>query len=259
MKKLLDIINLSVNYGTKINVLDNISFSIKSKQITAIIGESGSGKSTIAKAILNLLCKKTTNISGKILYKNKLLNDKTKWNNIYGNEIAIIFQNPAAYLNPIVKIEKQFVETLLNNQNINKKDAKNLAHKMLIKMNLNQTAKILNSYPYELSGGMIQRVMIAMIISLKPKLLIADEPTSALDIVTQKQIIKELINLKDELDTSIIFITHDISIASSIANNVIVLKDGKIVEQGSRDEVFLNSKHVYTKKLITCVIKVEEA
>ena len=254
---LLKVDSLSVNYGTEGDTLKHVSFDIAYGEVVGIIGESGSGKSTIARAILNILPKNTTSLDGSIIYKNKCLNTFTEkeWRAIRGREIAIIFQNPSHYLNPIVKIKKQFIETITCNKKISKNKALEIAKHQLSQMNLTHVDKILNSYPFELSGGMLQRVMIAMIFAIEPKLIIADEPTSSLDVITQNIIVRELLRLKEELKTSIIFITHDLSLASHIADKVIVIKEGEIVETGIKNEVLKNPKHQYTQQLIDSVFK----
>lgn len=169
---------------------------------------------------------------------------------IRGKEICMILQNPMTSFDPLYTVENQMIETFLEHKKITKDEAKNLAKESLEKMRLKDIENILKKYPHELSGGMLQRIMIAIAIALKPKLIIADEPTTAIDSLNQKDILEEFIILKKEVNASLIFVTHDLGILSYIADNLIVLKDGEIVESGTTKEIISNFKHEHTKFLI---------
>ena len=260
LDKLLKVTDLTISYGGGVDAINNINFSLGYNEVIGIVGESGSGKTTLIRTILNLLPEIAEISSGKILYKDRLLSElnSEEWIKVRGNEIAAIFQNPSSYLNPIMKIKKQFIETIRANIKSSKKDATDIAVRMLKKMNLKDVGKIMDSYPFELSGGMLQRVMIAMVIALEPKLIIADEPTSALDVINQKRIIDELMMLKTDYNTSMIFITHDISIAAYVSDYIIVMKSGKIVEMDSKENLILRPKHQYTRQLLSNIVELED-
>ena len=254
MKPILQIDSLGIRYDNKRDILSGVSFSLESSEVLAIIGESGSGKTTLARAILNTLPYSAVVTSGTIKYKNLDILKQKEYSSLYGKEISAIFQDPSSYLNPVIKIKKQFVETVCSNHDVDKLEAYNIAISMLEKTNLIDTEKILNSYPFELSGGMLQRVMIAMIFALEPSLIIADEPTSALDVVSQKLVLDELLALRDRLGSSVIIITHSFSVASYIADSIAILYKGSVVEFGSKEEVLSNPKHPYTKELLSNII-----
>lgn len=260
-KNLLKVDNLSVSYDGKTEVLKDINLSLEEGSVLAIIGESGSGKTTLARALLDTLPLNAKVTSGTIVYKDlELLGlSKKEYLKLYGKEISAIFQNPSSYLNPIIKIEKQFVEMLCSNLKIDEQKAIEVAIKMLKKVNLNNTKKVLNSYAFELSGGMLQRVMIAMVFSLNPSLIIADEPTSALDVFTQKQVLDELIKLKNDKNISMIIITHSFSVASYVADFITVVFKGSIVEYGRKDEILKHPKHPHTKELLSSAIYIQKS
>lgn len=195
MNKLLEVKSLTVTYDGERKAINNINFSIDSNEVIAIVGESGCGKSTLIKAIINLLPKNATIEKGEILLngKNLLTLTHEQWRSLRGNEIAVIFQNPGSYFNPLMKIGNQFVESIRVHRNISKADAIKKAKQMLLKMNLQDTERILNAYPHQLSGGMKQRVAISMSLCLEPKLILADEPTSALDVLTKFKLWKNFL------------------------------------------------------------------
>ncbi|SNR51506.1 ABC transporter ATP-binding protein [Lutibacter flavus] len=243
--------NLSVSFKSD-NVINNISYCLNKNEILGIVGESGSGKSVSSLAILGLLPKKQTNITGEILFEDKnliFLNDM-QFREIRGNKISMIFQEPMSSLNPSLTCGFQVLEILLQHKKISKSDAKKQVIELFNKVKLPRAETIFNQYPHQLSGGQKQRVMIAMAIACKPKILIADEPTTALDVTVQKEIIELLKELQKETEMSIIFITHDLGLVSEIADNVLVMYQGKIVEQGNAKELFKKPKHNYTKALI---------
>lgn len=249
---LLEIKNLKISTKKdKKEIIKNISFSVKENMCLGILGESGSGKSITCKSIMNILDNKFE-INGEILFNNKniLKLNKEEMRHIRGKEICMILQNPMTSFDPLYTVENQMIETFLEHKKITKDEAKNLAKESLEKMRLKEVENVLKKYPHELSGGMLQRIMIAIAIALKPKLIIADEPTTAIDSLNQKDILEEFIILKKEVNASLIFVTHDLGILSYIADNLIVLKDGEIVESGTTKEIISNFKHEHTKFLI---------
>lgn len=251
-KTALSIANLSISFGAN-EVIHNISYHLNKNEILGIVGESGSGKSVSSLAILGLLPKKVSKInSGNILFNNEDLTTLSSkaFQKIRGNKIAMIFQEPMSSLNPSMTCGKQVQEILLQHTNLSKKEAKTETLLLFDKVKLPDAHRVYNAYPHEISGGQKQRVMIAMAISCKPDILIADEPTTALDVTVQKNIIKLLKELQVETQMSIIFITHDLSLISEIANRVLVMYKGHIVEQGAVSTIFKTPQHNYTKALI---------
>ncbi|HRS54152.1 MAG TPA: ABC transporter ATP-binding protein [Bacteroidales bacterium] len=263
----LKINNLSIDFAqqnkTANKVLKNISFEIPTSYIVAMVGESGSGKSVTGLSVMGLLPTPTAKItSGEILFFKNLnqpidllkLNDKEK-NKYRGNYISMIFQEPMTSLNPVMKCGEQVVEVILKHKPDDiktKKQAKIKTLDLFKEVELTYPQRIFNSYPHEISGGQKQRVMIAMAIACKPRLLIADEPTTALDITIQKTILELLKKLQVSYGMSILFITHDLSIVADIADKVIIMYKGQIVEEGPTYEIFNNPVHLYTKGLLAC-------
>lgn len=256
---MLELKNLAIQYADKKIVVENFSLSLKKGEIIGIVGESGSGKSTVLRAIMGLLSNNGKIISGDILYEEKsLLNITLKeWLNIRGTEITMISQDSAGTLNPIRKIGSQYIEYIRSHMKLSKREAEKKAICLLEKMKLNNPKNIMESYPHQLSGGMKQRVGIAMALTFKPKIILADEPTSALDMTTQAEIVRELMELRDEYSTSMIVVTHNIGMAAYIADKLIVMQDGKVVDQGRRNEVINNPKSDYTKKLLDAVLEMD--
>jgi len=253
---LLQISNLVLSFSRENSwntVIKNISYDLYPNEILGIVGESGSGKSVSSLAVLGLLPEKIARIdSGKITFDGKditWLNSK-EFRKIRGKEISMIFQEPMSSLNPSLKCGYQVEETLLEHTNLSKKEVKAEVLSLFEKVKLPNPEKIYNSYPHQISGGQKQRVMIAMAIACKPKILFADEPTTALDITVQKEIIKLLKELQQETGMSIIFISHDLALVSEIADRVLVMYKGEIVEQGATAAIFHNPTQTYTKALI---------
>ena len=247
---MLSVKKLSISFNTN-TVVHNISFELNKNQILGIVGESGSGKSVSSLAILGLLST-STKIDGEIIFQDKnLLNYSEKeFQQIRGNDIAMIFQEPMSSLNPTLTCGFQVAEILQQHTSLSSKEIKQEVISLFEKVKLPRPESIYNSYPHQISGGQKQRVMIAMAIACKPKLLIADEPTTALDVTVQKEIILLLKELQQENEMSILFITHDLALVSEIADTVVVMYQGKIVESGSAKKVFLKPKENYTKALI---------
>ena len=254
IKNILKINNLSIGtkVDTKLNLVDDISFSVKSGKTTCIVGESGSGKSLTALSIIRLLSPQLK-MSGEILFNNE---DICKMSELQirekrGLDIAMIFQEPMTSLNPVLTIGYQIKEAIAVHSDLPNNEINNKVEELLMLVGI--PVERVSSYPDELSGGQRQRVMIAMSMSCNPKLLIADEPTTALDVTVQAQILKLLDDLKSKLNMSMLFITHDFGVVEDIADDVIVMFKGKIVERGEVNQVLKKPKHPYTKALLGCV------
>lgn len=251
---ILKIENLGVQYKDRqnnIQILKDVSFTVKRNKCLGILGESGSGKSMTCKAIMGLL-DKNFNVEGKVYFNEKEIlniNENSK-RKIRGKSICMILQNPMTAFNPLFTIENQAIETFRTHLDLTKSEAKELAIKALDKMNLNNPKEVLSKYPHELSGGMLQRIMIGITIALEPELIIADEPTTAIDCINQIEIINELKLMKNKLKTSMIFITHDLGVLAQIADDVVVMDKGKVIEYGTIDKIINNPKHNHTKYLI---------
>ena len=232
-------------------VVKNVSFKLGNQQILGIVGESGSGKSVTSLAILGLLSK-NSKVTGDIEFNGISLQhiSEKEFQKIRGNQISMIFQEPMSSLNPSLTCGFQVLEILLQHKKISKSQAKTQVIELFNKVKLPRAETIFNQYPHQLSGGQKQRVMIAMAIACKPQLLIADEPTTALDVTVQKEIIELLKELQQETEMSIIFISHDLALVSEIADTVLVMYKGEIVEQGLATTVFKSPQHNYTKALI---------
>ena len=256
MEKILSIKNLSVGFKTqevKKNVVHSVSFDIPKGETVALIGESGSGKTVTALSILKLLPYPSAyHETGEIIYKEKnLINISNKdIQKIRGKNITTIFQEPMSSLNPLHTIEKQINEILLTHSKISHLNATKKTKELLKSVGLENISNRLKSYSYELSGGQRQRVMIAMSIANNPDLLIADEPTTALDVSIQLQILKLLKKLQDKMNMAILFISHDLAVVKNLANYICIMKDGRIVEQNTKNNIFNNPQHNYTKELI---------
>ena len=253
---ILEIKDLSVAFkseGEEKEVISNISFQLYPNEILGIVGESGSGKSVSSLAIMALLPKSISKItSGTIAFNGQYLHtlNAKHLQNIRGKDISMIFQEPMSSLNPSMTCGKQVQEVLLQHSDLSVKQTKNEIISLFEKVKLPDPKRAYHAYPHQLSGGQKQRVMIAMAIACKPKVLIADEPTTALDVTVQKEIIALLKTLQKDNDMSIIFISHDLSLVSEIADRMVVMYKGNIVEKGSVKDVFLNPKEIYTKALI---------
>jgi peptide/nickel transport system ATP-binding protein len=251
---ILEISNLKVfpkvNYGNKL--VNSISFNVQRGKTTCIVGESGSGKSLTALSVMQLLSKQLK-LSGEILFNGSdlCLMDSESIRRKRGNEIAMIFQEPMTSLNPVLTIGYQIEESIVVHNNLTRSQLDSRIKELLSLVAIDPDR--VNSYPDELSGGQRQRIMIAMAMSCNPDLLIADEPTTALDVTVQAQILELLDRLKKKLQMSMLFITHDFGVVADIADDVIVMYQGKIVEQGAVDLILNKPKHPYTKALLDCV------
>jgi peptide/nickel transport system ATP-binding protein len=253
---LLKVDNLSISFFNKKSeneIIKSISFEIEANKIVAVVGESGSGKSISALSLMGLLPNRVSKItSGSIVFNDKNITDlsEKEFQTIRGNEIAMIFQEPMSSLNPSMKCGKQVEEILQQHSNLSKSEIKTEVLSLFDKVKLPSPSRIAKAYPHEISGGQKQRVMIAMAIACKPKLLIADEPTTALDVTVQKEILELLKGIQEETGMSILFISHDLSLVSELADDLIVMYKGEIVEQGVTKSIFKAPKHNYTKALI---------
>lgn len=254
----LQINELSVEYGQdecNNSVLNHVSMTLQKGEILTLVGESGSGKSTLAKAIGGLLPPSAHIVSGTMELRSGFhipLNSNPKvWNRIRGQKIGFVFQDAQLALNPLMKIYNHFQEAILFHHIGSKKDVRAISRRYLEMLNFNNADQVLNAYPFELSGGMCQRICIALALCLEPPVLIADEPTSALDMISQTEVLNLLRKIQSELDLSVLMITHDMTIARQISDRVIVLNNGEIVEEGGVQEIFSRPKDAYTKKLLS--------
>lgn len=262
-EKLIDIKNLKTHFFTENGVIpavNGVSFSAKEGEVVAIVGESGCGKSVTSLSILQLINKPGKIVNGKILFNGKDLTtfSEKQIRKIRGNKISMIFQEPLTSLNPVFTIGNQISESIRLHQNLDKKQAKQETIEVLKKVGLPNPNKHYSSFPHQLSGGMRQRVMIAMALSCNPELLIADEPTTALDVTIQAQILNLMKELREELQTTILLITHDLGVVAEMADKVVVMYGGEVVEQNNVYDLFENPKHPYTKGLLHSTPKIQE-
>ena len=253
-RKMLKIDNITIAYKDVPTVVD-FSLDMAGGQIVSLVGESGSGKTTVIRAVLGLLAGGGKVTRGDILFNGKSLlkNTQEQWRNLRGSEISMIFQDSGAMMNPTRKIGAVFTEYLQTHEKISKKDAWAKGEEMLEKMRLPSPDNIMRSYPFQLSGGMRQRVGIAMGMTYQPKLLLADEPTSALDVTTQAQIVRQMMELRDDYGTGIIVVTHNLGVAAYMSDYIVVMKDGHIEDQGDRDHILHHSENDYTRRLLSAV------
>lgn len=247
------------NSSQKTYILRNLSLELKRGEILGIGGESGSGKTILSKAVMGLFSKPVEKFSGQIVFNGKSLETEKDFRSVRGKHISMIFQNPTSSLNPVMKIGRQIIEAIrAADKSISKQEARKKAERLLKEVEIDYPAERLESYPHQLSGGMNQRVMIAMALASDPELLIADEPTTALDVTIQKQIIELLLKLNREKDLSIIFITHDLSLMQAISHRCVILYSGEVMEIASA-EVLREDKmrHPYTYSLKKCLPTLE--
>ena len=261
---LLEVKNLHTYFKTRkgiVKAVNDVSYTLEPGKTVGIVGESGSGKSVSAMSILQLLDGNGYIADGEILFEGQDLTKlpQSRMYDIRGNQISVIFQEPMTSLNPIFSIQRQLSEPFIIHQHLNKKEAKEKAREMLAAVQIPNPDAVLRQYPHQLSGGMRQRVMIAMALACKPKILIADEPTTALDVTIQAQILRLMNDLQKEQGTSIIFITHDLGVINEMADDVVVMYCGQVVEQTSARTIFTNcpKSHPYTEGLMYSIPRLE--
>ncbi|MGT4651298.1 ABC transporter ATP-binding protein [Bacillus cereus group sp. BfR-BA-01441] len=254
-KAVIELKDLQTYFQTEegtVKAVNHVSFSVREGETVCVVGESGCGKSVTALSIMGLIAESGSVVGGDILYEGKsLLGMKEKeLRSLRGNDIAMIFQEPMTSLNPVFTVGEQIVETLREHELLSKNEAYKKAIELIRKVGIARADEIVHSYPHELSGGMLQRIMIAVALSCNPKLLIADEPTTALDVTIQAQILDLLRQVKEEFKTSILLITHDLGVVAEMADYVVVMYGGKVIEEAPVLEIFQNPKHPYTKGLL---------
>jgi peptide/nickel transport system ATP-binding protein len=252
---LLEVNHLQTNFYTEsgvVKAVNDVSFAIREGETVCIVGESGCGKSITALSLIGLISENGKVEGGEINFsgKNLLKLSKKEVRRLRGNEIGMIFQEPMSSLNPVFTIGEQMIEPLQEHLLLSKKESYNKAMELITMLGIPNAQKIVNLYPHELSGGMLQRIMIAIAISCNPKLIIADEPTTALDVTIQAQILDILRDIKKEFNTSLLLITHDLGVVAEMADYVVVMYAGKVVEEGPVLELFANPQHPYTKGLL---------
>lgn len=263
MENILEVKNLAVSFKTffgEVEAVRDISFTVGRSETVAVVGESGCGKSVTANSIMQLLPMPPAFFKGgEIIFKgsNLLTKSDKEMEAIRGNQISMVFQDPMTSLNPTMKIGKQIVEGLVKHQKLSRDEANKKAIDMLNLVSVPQPEKRINQYPHEFSGGMRQRVMIALAMVSTPQLLIADEPTTALDVTVQAQILELMREIQLKLDMSIILITHDLGIVADMSDKVLVMYAGQIIEEGLTEEIFKNTKHPYTRKLLASVPRLD--
>ncbi|ANC05827.1 MULTISPECIES: ABC transporter ATP-binding protein [Bacillus] len=254
-RAVVELKDLQTHFQTEegtVKAVNHVSFAVREGETVCVVGESGCGKSVTALSIMGLIAESGSVVGGDILYEGKsLLGMKEKeLRSLRGNDIAMIFQEPMTSLNPVFTVGEQIVETLREHELLSKNEAYKKAIELIRKVGIARANEIVHSYPHELSGGMLQRIMIAVALSCNPKLLIADEPTTALDVTIQAQILDLLRQVKEEFKTSILLITHDLGVVAEMADYVVVMYGGKVIEEAPVREIFQNPKHPYTKGLL---------
>lgn len=254
---LLDMQHVEISYNGR-PVVHDVSLQMEPGEILGIVGESGSGKSTLIKAAMGLLGKSGTVTRGDIYYKGRNVLDARgeELRKMRGPEMGMIFQNTGASLCPIRSIEDQLYESVRQHEKVSREEVRERAFALFEKMRLRDGERILKSYPFELSGGMNQRVGIMMAMILKPDLLFADEPTSALDVTVQAQVVREMVQVRENFGTGIAIVTHNIGVVEYMADKVAVMYQGRLVEYGTKEEVIYHPKEEYTRKLIGAVLRI---
>ncbi|WP_281165542.1 ABC transporter ATP-binding protein [Liquorilactobacillus sicerae] len=255
VERILDVKNLKIDFHTyagEVKAIRDVSFHLNKGETLAIVGESGSGKSVTTKSIMGLLANNARVIGGSIMYHGQDLLKKTEkeMQNIRGKDIAMIFQDPMTSLDPTMKIGQQIAEPLIKHKHMDKKKAWQQALEIMKLVGIQDAEQRINNYPHQFSGGMRQRIVIAIALVCYPEILIADEPTTALDVTIQAQILDLMKELQSKIETSIIFITHDLGVVAGMANRVAVMYAGEIIEYGTVDEIFFDPQHPYTWGLL---------
>lgn len=255
MEKLLEVKNLCVNFGTyggEVKAVRGVTFDLHKGETLALVGESGSGKSVACKTIMRILSSNGYIKDGQILFDGKDLTKVSEkdMEKVRGKDIAMIFQDPMTSLNPTMTIGKQIMEPIIKHQGFSKEDAKKRAIELIELVGISDAEKRFKQYPHQFSGGMRQRIVIAISLACNPKVLIADEPTTALDVTIQAQILELIKDLQEKTGVAVIFITHDLGVVANMADRVAVMYAGKIIEYGTSDDIFYDPKHPYTWGLL---------
>jgi oligopeptide/dipeptide ABC transporter ATP-binding protein len=259
---LLDVQDLQVSFATEdglVRAVDGVSFTLDRGEVVAIVGESGSGKSVTVMTLMGLTRSPNARFAGSARLRggDLVTASEEELERVRGREIAMIFQDPISSLSPVMRIGNQIAEQIRAHEKISKAEALDRAAELMGRVGISRARDRLRAYPHEFSGGMRQRVMIAMALSLSPGVLIADEPTTALDVTIQAQILKEIRQLSGESDTGVIFVTHDLGVVADIADRVLVMYAGRLVEQGTLDEIFYDPQHPYTWGLMGSITRVD--
>ena len=259
---LVDIKNERLSFFTpvgEVKALNDVSIHLREGEVLGLVGESGSGKSVTAYSLMGLTAHPGKLVGGSLMFNGHQIDQMSdkEMRKIRGNEISIIFQDPMTSLNPVYTVGNQIMEAIRYHTDKSKAQAKERARELLELVGINEPDKRLKQYPHELSGGMRQRIMIAMALACEPKLLIADEPTTALDVTIQAQILELMMELKEKLGMAIIMITHDLGVVASMCERIAVMYAGKIVEYGTADDIFYRAKHQYTKGLIRSIPRID--
>jgi peptide/nickel transport system ATP-binding protein len=259
---LLDVQDLQVSFATEdglVHAVDGVSFTLDRGEVVAIVGESGSGKSVTVMTLMGLTRSPNARFAGSARLRggNLITASEEELERVRGKEIAMIFQDPISSLSPVMRIGDQIAEQIRAHENVSKAEALDRAAGLMERVGIPHARARLRAYPHEFSGGMRQRVMIAMALSLSPGVLIADEPTTALDVTVQAQILKEIKQLSSESDSGVIFVTHDLGVVADIADRVLVMYSGRLVEVGTLDEIFYDPQHPYTWGLMGSVTRVD--
>jgi oligopeptide/dipeptide ABC transporter ATP-binding protein len=261
-QRLLEVTDLHVHFTTEdgvVRAVDGVSFALERGKVLGIVGESGSGKSVTAMTLLGLTRSVNTKFEGAIEYKgeNLLRMSEAELRRFRGNEIAMIFQDPMTSLNPVYRVGAQICEAILTHEDVGKQTARNRAVQLLRQVGIPHPEERVDDYPHQFSGGMRQRAMIAMALANNPDVLIADEPTTALDVTIQAQIIELIDRLKDDFNSSVILITHDLGVVADIADDIAVMYAGRIVEYGTKRQIFYDPQHPYTWGLLGSIPRLD--
>lgn len=250
--RLLEIRNLTIGFKTP--VVKGVSFDVKRGEILGLVGQSGSGKTMTAQAILGLLPKQVRNLTGEIFFEGEELLTKSEkeLEAVRGKKIGMVFQDPMSALNPTMKIGSQVMEGMFKHLGLSRGEARMKTLALLHQMGINDPAIRMEQYPHELSGGMRQRILIAIALSCDPQLLIADEPTTALDVTIQAQILGLIKQIQKERNLTILWVSHDLGVVAYLCNRVLVMKEGEIVEEGETNQLFDHPVHPYTQSLLRC-------
>ena len=261
-ERLLDVESLKVTFATEdglVHAVDDVSFTLDRGEVVALVGESGSGKSVTVMTLMGLTRSPNAGFDGSARLKGEELVTASdeKLEKIRGSEIAMIFQDPISSLSPVMRVGAQIVEQIRAHEKISKAEAMDRAVNLMERVGIPRARDRARSYPHEFSGGMRQRVMIALALSLSPSVLIADEPTTALDVTIQAQILQEIKDLREQSDSGVIFVTHDLGVVADVADRVLVMYAGRVVEQGTLDEIFYDPQHPYTWGLLGSVTRMD--